>query len=284
MNIHPAFLFLALAALVAGGFFLCIGSFMIMVKLAAAAVERFRFRQLRSRVAKDPRRGHDDGEGNLVFKQGHFSVKYRVIDGDGPYPVVKFVSQKRRLWGYEEKAGGLSRSFRDFWTYRDWTYFFTPRVFLLVVALVLVLYLAVFEPFRFKVDRLRWVVSSVVGLPIKSVSVTPGGWLVISGQRRAAADNQTEGWSYYLSPLKWLVSSDSGFIVRDRSDNGAVAYPVKYDNHGNISIKKEGTWVKGTVKGNTVQWDAVRGSGTRSNAIFGQSDRRLKDTIVIKDK
>jgi hypothetical protein len=278
------FLLLIVIAATLSMLLVCIGGFLIAFRLGAAIVDKIRFKQLRRMVIKDPRRGSSDGEGNFVYKQGRFTILYRLIDGHSRAPLVKFLSQKRRLWAYEQKAREFKRAVRDFWLYRDWEHFFSPRVFIPTILIILVLYFAVFEPLGSKVNRLQWVIANIVGLPIKSVTIEPGGYVAISGQRRPASDNRTEGWSYYVNPLKWFVFSDGGFVIRDRQDTGRIAYPVKYDTKGAPEIKKEGTWLKGDVKGSTVNWENPQGTVVRSQTLTREPGQGTQETIAVKDK
>ncbi len=284
---YPFFLFILNHLLFLSGIVLCIFSIFIVVRLATTIFDKIVFKKLKNIISRAPNIGLKDEEGNFEFKQGRFTIRYRLIDlGDTKeQKKIEFIAMKRRLWGYEEKAQNFSKVVRNFWLYHEWINFFKPKVFFALFSIILIFYLTAYEPEYYKVARFRWLISRILRVNEKSVTVKPDGWVTIQAQRQTAVDRQIEPISYNVNLFDWITFRDDGYISRYKGrDYGYSNYSVMYDDRGGIKLKKEGDWIEGELNKDRIDWKKPQGTGIREGKVLGHDVKIPEDTILINDK
>ncbi|MDD5679888.1 MAG: hypothetical protein PHI59_01440 [Candidatus Omnitrophica bacterium] len=243
-------------------------------------------------VKRNPAVGLEDKDGSFTYKQGAFTVRYRVISSSiaAQTGKVEIDYIKKDLQRYERRFIRFKRKVSKFWLYRRWTNFLKPAALFLLLLTILLPYYILFEPQTDKEYRLRWFISKALGVSMKDVVIGPDGWLIISATRITAGDEQNEPISFNVDLIKWLTFQDDIYVIRDRGvvenyDYGYVIYPVKYYGSGSLMLEKDGKWIEGTVyRGDKVIWEEAQGTGIRAGAVHEQRVDLESDKILIHDK
>ena len=75
----------------------------------------------------------------------------------------------------------------------------------------------------------------------------------------------------------WFTFKDEGYVERWRGEPyGHAVHPVKYDDYGNIWLKKDGRWVQGRISKGAVSWEAPQGTGVRTGKVVGHDLRFIR--------
>jgi hypothetical protein len=291
-NMHQFFLFVLFILLFSSGFILFIFSMFMIIELATRIYEKIVSKKLKNIIKRNPNIGLKDKDGNFVFKQGRFILKYRVVDlsDNAGQKKTELIFVKIILLGYEKKLKNFKRNVRRFWIYRKWTYFFEPRAIFLLLLIFLISYFTMFEPEHAKVNRLRWIISKLLKVNKESVAIKPDGWVKISGQRLTAVDKKIEPVSYNINLLDWFSFKDAGYIYRNRgvvenTDYGYVYYTIIYEDNGKVSLKKDEKWIENNSDADAITWEEAQGTGIREGKVLGHDVLRSKDNnLLIKDK
>ena len=267
---------------------LCISSVLVALLLATKIFEEVMFRKLKKRVETGPRVGLKDDGGDFVYKQGGFTVKYRVIDSIdvGGKAKIKIIAMKRRIWGYEEKVNHAKKAFRNFLIYRRWVYFFKPTALFLLLSVIVIIYLAGFEPEESKIDRMKWAVARALKIGPDAVTVELNGGVVVSGERKVKGDGQGEDISYNFNLVDWFTFNDAGFISRNSGGaRESIAYPVDYYGDGYFRMNKDNKWVEGQYSQGEVRWVRPQGeAGITAEKIHGDGMLRPLGKVLVEDK
>jgi len=239
------------------------------------------FDGLKKRIESNPTIGVEDKDGDFVLQKGRYTIKYRMVSlGDDPRRnTVKLIAMKIRLMGYEREINDFERGVRRSWVNREWAVFLAPKVFLLLLAVIAVLYFGLFESQAVKADQFGWIVSKILRMDKGRVAIKPNGWIMISGQRLTAVDKKLEDVSYNVNWFDWLTFKDSGYIIRDRGvvegkDYGHTEYPVRYGDDGRIRLEKDGKWIRGDSDGDGMgmEWKKAQGTGIRKGHVLGDEE------------
>lgn len=291
-NVHPVFLFILfyLLYIFAIVFLICI--IFAVLELSIRIFDGIWHIKLSNIVKRNPAVGLEDKDGSFTYKQGAFTVRYRVISSSiaAQTGKVEIDYIKKDLQRYERRFIRFKRKVSKFWLYRRWTNFLKPAALFLLLLTILLPYYILFEPQTDKEYRLRWFISKALGVSMKDVVIGPDGWLIISATRITAGDEQNEPISFNVDLIKWLTFQDDIYVIRDRGvvenyDYGYVIYPVKYYGSGSLMLEKDGKWIEGTVyRGDKVIWEEAQGTGIRAGAVHEQRVDLESDKILIHDK
>lgn len=235
------------------------------------------FAALRKKIKKSPYIGQGQDDGTHLYTKGSYSINYRKsILPDGKL-CIEWVSHKRRLGPYEEKIRRTKKGFLEFWYYQRWLVLFRPPLIFLLIIGVFLFYYGVLETQEAKIERLKLIVASAVGINTQDIQYIGDGWLEISGQRKKVADGTTESVKYTFNPLRWLFSSDTGFVKRWLSGSGEyVKYPVVYNEKGDVWLKEKDTWQHGIISDQNIKWDIPQGTAGVAGHQVSTEDKKLK--------
>lgn len=291
-SVHPLFLFIlfCLLYIFAIVFLICI--IFAALELSIRIFDGIWYIKLSNIIKRKPDVGLKDKDGSLTYKQGVFTVRYRVISSniDERFEKVKIDYIKKDLRRYERRFIRFKRKVSKFWLYRKWINFLKPATLLLLLLTILLPYYILFEPQADKEYRLRWFISKVLRVGMEDVVIEPNGWIKVLATRIMATDEQYEPISFNVDLVKWLAFQDDGYIIRNRGvvenyDYGYVVYPVKYDESGSLLLEKEGKWIGGMVHGrDEVTWKEAQGTGIRAGAVHGHLRDLESDEFLIQDK
>lgn len=246
---------------------------------------KIRFAILKKKIKKNPYTGKEDIDGTYDYKQGNYSIRYRIVKLPQGKETIRWISQRRRLSAYEEGTKRLKQRLFQFWHYQGWLIFFRPPVLFLLIISFFLLYFGLIETQKTKVERYKWIVASVTGVSPSQIQYIGDGWLQIFGQRKTAVDKISEPIRYKVNPFRWLFSSEAGFISRWRGEPyGYVTYPVVYNERGEVWLNKEGTWRHGKISGKTVKWDTPQGTGIRAGRVTEHEISTQDKKLYIPDK
>ena len=286
---YQFFLFVSFISLFLGGVALLILSLIAIIELAIRIFEK-----LENIIKSSPNIGVRGDDGNFVFQKGRFTMKYRLVnpDGESGQKKIELVAMKTRLMGYEREINNFKMDIRRFWD--RGLIFSVSRLFLFLFPVILIFYLAVFEPDFVKINRLRGIISNMLNINREKVGMKSDGWVTISGERLTAVDKKREDVSYHVSLYDWLIGKDAGYIFRDRGvvqnhDYGHVIYPVS-ENNGNINMEKDGKLIHGRSDwfGTGMNWDNVQGTGIREGQVLGHDEhdavRQKNSKSLFEDK
>lgn len=237
---------------------------------------------------RNPFLGLKDSEGIYIYREGRCIIKYKIFNianKERGKPSVKIISIKHSLSESEMRLRRAKKIFRNFFNYSKWIYIFRPPILISFILGIAILYFGIIEPHQDKVNRLRWIVASVVGVSPQQIQYIGDGWLEISTQRKTAVDRISEPIRYRFNPFRWLFSSEAGFITRWRGKPyGYVTHPVIYNERGEVWIKKESIWQHGVVSNNVIKWDAPQGTGIRAGKVTGHEISIQNKKLHIPDR
>jgi len=77
-----------------------------------------RFAILRKKIQRNPYLGKDNPDGTYDYKESIYSIRYRIIKIKPDKESIEWVSQKRRLDGYEKLEEKIKYNFSKFWRYQ----------------------------------------------------------------------------------------------------------------------------------------------------------------------
>ena len=248
-------------------------------------IHRLRLAILKKRIRNNPHIGKEDIDKARLYKNGGYSIRYRIINLPGGRVSVEWLSLKRRLAAYEEKIIKIKKRFLNFWRYQKWILLFRPAFIFILITVFLLFYFTVMETQKANVERIKMIVASVVGVTPEDVQYVGDGWLEISGRRRRRVVTITEPPRYEYEPIKytfnpfrWLFFSESGFIRRWRSESTSYAtHPVVYNERGDVWLRKKNSWVHGHISDEAIKWDTPQLGGFSLKKTSGHK-------ISIEDK
>jgi len=234
------------------------------------------FAALRKKIKQSPFIGQGQDDGTYLYTKGSYSINYRKsILPDGKL-CIEWVWHKRRLSPYEEKIRRVKKRFLEFWYYQRWLLLFRPPLIFLLIIGVFLFYYGVLGTQEAKIERLKLIVASAVGINTQDIQYIGDGWLEISGQRKVA-DDTTESLNYTFNPLRWLFFSDTGFVKRWRRGSGEyVKYPVVYNEKGDVWLKDKDAWQHGIISDQNIKWDTPQGSARVTGQEITREDKKLK--------
>lgn len=241
-------------------------------------IHGIRFAILKKRIKNNPYIGKEDSDGTHVYKKGHYSIRYRIINLPEGKVGVEWVSQKRRYSAYEEKVRRIKKGLFDFWYYQRWSIFFRPPIIFILIAVILLFYFKVMSTREINAERLKWIVASVIGISPEDIQYIGDGWLEISGQRKRE-DGVSEPIKYTFNPLRWLFFSEGGVLTRWRGEPfGYATHSVVFNDRGDVWIKKKDTpWQHGIISGETIKWDTPVGSSkVTEQEKISTEDKKLR--------
>jgi hypothetical protein len=247
--------------------------------------------KLRGIINKNPDIGLQDKDGNFTYKQGVFTVRYRVVSSntDGSFKKAKIDYIKKDRYGYGRGFIRFEKKVDDFWRYRKWRNFLRPGMILFLLLIILFPYYLLFEPQADKEYRLEWLISKVLRVRTEDVVIRPDGWIKILATRITAVDRQREPISFNVNLVKWLTFQDDGYIARNRGvvenyDYGDVVYPVHY-GISSLFLEKDNGWVSGKLNGiEEVTWEEAQGTGIRAGAVHGEKRNLEERVFTIQDE
>lgn len=246
---------------------------------------RIRFVILKKKIEKNPHLGNKDIDGTYDYKQGNYRIKYRIIKQPQGQESIEWISERRRLSAYEERIKRIRQSLFNFWHYQGWLVFFRPPILFLLLTSILLFYFGLMESRKTKMERFKWIVASVAGVNSQEIQYIGDGWLEISTQRKTAVDRINEPVRYSFNPLRWLFSSEAGFVTRWRERPYYHAtHPIVYNEKGEVWINKEGTWRHGRISGKTINWDVPQGTGIRAGKVTGHEISTEEQKLHISDE
>lgn len=246
---------------------------------------KVRFAILKKKIKKNPHIGRENIDGTYDYKQGSYGIRYYITKEASGRESIQWVSRRYRLSAYEQGIKGIKGSLFKFWHYQGWLSFLRPPIIFLLFTSMVIFYFGLMEIQRTKAERFKWIVASVVGISPQQIEYIGDGWLDISGQRRTAVDRIYEPIRYRVNPFRWLFSSEAGFITRWRGEPyGYAAYPVVYNERGDIWINKQDKWRHGNISGNTIEWDIPQGTGIRAGKVTGHEIPTEDKKLYIRDK
>lgn len=291
-NVHPFFLFILFCLLYIFAIVLLICIIFAALELSIRIFDGIWYIKLRDIIKRNPDVGLKDKDGSLTYKQGVFTVRYRVNTSniDERFKKVKLDYIKKDLRRYERRFIRFKREVGKFWLYRKWRNFLKPAIRLLLLLTILLPYYILFESQADKEYRLRWFVSKVLRVGMEDVVIEPNGWIKVLATRIMAVDAQYEPISFNVDLVKWLTFQDDGYIIRNRGvvenyDYGYVVYLVKYNDGGSLLIEKEGKWIKGVVhRIDEATWEEAQGTGIRKGAVHGHRRDLESREFLIQDK
>jgi len=244
-----------------------------------------RFAILRKKIQRNPYLGKDNPDGAYDYKEGIYSLRYRIIKTRSNKESIEWVSQKRRLDGYEKLEEKIKYNFSKFWRYQGWLAFFRPPTVFILLITVLIFYFGFIEKATTKTARLKWIITSLTGVGADQIQYIGDGWIEIAAQRKTAVDGQYEPIRYRVNPFRWFFSPESSWVTRWRGETyGYVTHPVVYNESGDVWIKKEDTWRHGMISGTDIEWDSPQGTGIREGKVTGEEISVQNKRIYIKDK
>lgn len=291
-SVHPFFLWILFCLLYIFAIIFLICGLFVALELSIRIFDWIWYIKLRDIIKRNPDVGLKDKDGSLTYKQGVFTVRYRVISPniDERFEKVKLDCIKKDLRRYERRFIRFKRKFSNFWLYRKWIFFLKLKTLLLLLLIILLPYYILFEPQVDKEYRLRWFISKVLRVGMENVAIEPGGWIKILATRITAVDKQYEPISFNVNLFNWFTFQDDGYIIRNRGmvenyDYGYVVYPVKYYEIGSLLLEKEGKWIWGSVhRRDEVTWEEPQGTGIRAGAVHGHRRDLESDEFLIHDK
>jgi hypothetical protein len=284
---HPFLEFILFILLSLSGVVFCILSVLMVMRMVTKIYEGVMFEKLKYIIKRSPGIGLKDEDGNLVFKQGGFVLKYRLIALSSPAgeKKIEIIAREKKLWAYERNFDRVKKAFRDFWLYSKWINLLEPRFFFPLLLTLLIFYFSVFEPQDFKIQRVRWIISRILRVDMQSVAIAPHGQVAISGKRRTAVDKQVEPISYNVNLFDWFTFKDDGYIMRNRgTDYGYANYSVIYDDNGKIDLKKEDKWIEGKFNLGEIKWKEPQGTGIREGKVLGHELDSEDNKVLINDQ
>lgn len=245
-------------------------------------IESIRFALLKKKIRNNPYIGEADIDGTYLYRQGGYSIRYRVIKLADGQTGIEWVSLKRRLGAYEERARKLKEGFFEFWHYQKWFIFFRPPIILILIIIIIFFYSEVMETQEVKTNRLKWVIASAIGISAQDIQYIGDGRLEISGQRQRRQDKKNEPIKYSFNPLRWLFFSEGGVLGRQRGEPfGYTTHPVVFNDKGDVWIKKpNAAWQHGIISGQSIKWDKPMGSAN----IIEQKEIPSEMEISLEDK
>lgn len=283
---HPFYLFVLSLPLFILGIIVFIFSVFTGIRLLTIIFDKINYRKLKHIIERNPHIGLEGKDANFIYKQGKFTLKYRVIslEINEAKKRIELIYAKKKLWPCEEKFIRFKKGISEFLIYHEWMHLFKLPVFSLLLISISIFYFVLVEPQIYKDYRLRWVVSHMLRIDIKNVEIKPGGWVKIWGSRRMAVDQQTESISYNVNLSEWFTHLDEGYITRWRGKQyGYVDHSLKYDDYGNIWLEKEGKWIAGKINKGALDWEEPQGTGIRAGKVLGHQ-LHLKDEFSSDDK
>jgi len=251
------------------------------------------FAILRRSIKNNPYIGEDDGSGIYSYTKGDYSICYRVSGREAGKICIEWISHKRRISGYGRKVRKIRKGFIDFWLYQKWLVFFRPSILFLLIVSLSLFYYGMIEKQATRMARLKWTIASVIGVSPEDVQYIGKGWLEISGQRRRIEERINEPPQYVyepikyaFNPLRWLLSADTGFIKRWRSESsgGYAKHRVVYNERGDIWLKKQNTWEHGSISGENIKWDVPQVTGMSVRKTPGHEINIQDKKLMIIDK
>ena len=283
---HPFYLFVSSLLLFILGIIVFIFSVFIGIRLLTIIFDKINYRKLKHIIERNPHIGLEDKDGNFIYKQGKFTLKYRIVslEINEAKKRIELISTKKKLRPGEEKFIKFKKGISEFLIYHEWIHLFKSPVFFLLLMPILIFYFVLVEPQMYKDYRLRWIISRMLRLDPKDVEIKSGGWVKIWGSRRMAVAQQTEPISYNVNLFKWLTFQNEGYITRWRGKQyGYVDHSLKYDDHGNIWLEKEGKWRQGKIYKDALYWEEPQGTGIMAGKVLGH-DLRLRDEFSVNDE
>lgn len=237
---------------------------------------------------RNPFLGLKDSEGIYIYRKGRYIIKYKIFNianKENGKPSVKIISIKYRLSESEISRKRIKEFFRNVFRYQSWIYIFRPPILISFILGIAILYFGIIEPYQDKVNRLRWIVASVLGISPQQIQYIGDGWLEISTKRETAVDRISEPIRYRVNPLRWLFSSEAGFVTRWRGKTYNYAtHPVVYNERGEVWLHKEGIWRHGGITGKTIEWDTPQGTGIRAGKVTGHEISIQNKKLHIPDR
>jgi len=247
--------------------------------------QKIRFVTLEHKIKKNPYIGKEDSDGTYNYKQGSYSIRYRIVKQGQGKESVEWISQRRRLSAYGEGLKRIKHRFFKFRHYQGWLVFFHPPILFLVLFSILIFYFGLMETQETKIERYKWLVASIAGVDPGQIQYIGDGWLEIPAQRKTAVDKINEPVQYTFNPFRWLFSSEAGFVTRWRGEPyGSATHPVVYNERGDVWINKENEWQHGNISANTIKWDIPQGTGIRARKVTGHEISTQDKELRIKDK
>ena len=247
--------------------------------------QKIRFAILKKRIKKNPFIGKEETNGLYDYRQGGYSISYRIIKENSGKKSIEWISLRRRLGSYEKGRRKISKTLFNFWRYQGWLIFFRPPIIFLLITSIVIFYFGLIETEKTKVERFKWIVASVIGVNSQQIEYIGDGSLEISAQRKTAVDRIYEPIRYTFSPLRWLFSSEAVFVTRWRGEPyGYATHPVVYNERGDVWINKQDKWRHGNISGNTVKWDIPQGTGIREGKVTEHEISTQDKKRRIEDK
>ena len=246
---------------------------------------KLRFVILRGKIKNNPYIGKKDSDGNYYYNEGDYGIRYRIIKGLTDKESIDWISFRRRIEVYEggiEKAG---KFFLKLYHYQGWLVFFRPSIVFFIAISSLIFYLGFIETEKAKIDRVKYVIASALGIGVEQVEYIGKGEVNILAQRIRAIDGSTEPVRYRFNPFAWLFSSETGSVSRwIGKPSDYIIHTVVYNERGDVWIKKEDTWRHGMISGTDIEWDSPQGTGIREGKVTGEEISVQDKKIYIKDK
>lgn len=246
---------------------------------------KIKFVILERKINKNPHIGKEDVYGIYDYKEGPYGVRYRIVKLPQGIESIQWVSERRHLSAYEEREKRIRHRLFRFWRYQGWLIFFRPPILFLLLISIFIFYFGLMERQEVKIERYKLIVASVVGVNPKQIQYIDDGWLEISSKRETVVDKVYEPIRYSFNPVRWIFSSQAGFISRWRGETyGYVTHPLVYNEKGEVWLNKEGTWRHGKITGKAVEWDLRQGTGIRAGKIAGHDISTKDKKLYIFDK
>jgi hypothetical protein len=216
---------------------------------------------IKKKIKNQPLIGIREPDGSYYYKEGRYTVSYRIKESLPGNNAVEFLFLKRRLTSSEEKILKIKRGLNNFFLYQRWITLLRPSAIGVLIVSLVIFYLGIKEVSLRRIERSKWIVAQITGVSPESISYTGGGWFKISGQRRSR-DSKVKPVSISFNPLSWLFSSQTTNVsLWSDKLNRYITYPVTVSDKGDVWVDKKSSQIHGRASGNKIVWDEPQRAG-----------------------
>jgi hypothetical protein len=242
--------------------------------------------ELQKKIKRNPLLGIKQNDNNYYYSENGYTLGYRIRESPAGVKKMERVFLKRRLTFFEKNILDIRRILNKFFLYRRWGILFHPLVLFLLLSSMVIFYFGLVETEKTRAERLKLVVSSIIGASTDQIEYIGDGTLAISAQRKTAVDGISEPIKYTFNPWMWFFSADEGVVTRwQNKTKKYISHPVVYNERGDVWINKEGAWRSGKINNDkTVAWDEPQGSGIRTNRVTGHEISTQGKELSISDQ
>lgn len=214
-----------------------------------------RFKIFKKKIKKNPYLGYKDTEGTYEYREGPYSLKYRIVKGDNGQEKVEWIYLKRRLNRYEISRRKVDRSLFRFRHYQKWMILFKPSILLVLFTSAVIFYFGLAQPHNARIAQFKWIASQITGINPESIEYTGEGRFRISG-RRETLNRALDPITISFNPIGWLFFSDTFNINRWNTKlNKYNTYSVTFSDKGDVWLQKKKGQFHGQTLGNEIIWD-----------------------------